>query len=170
MGSGRTVILAGRAGAGLTERLLKEQEEVLAERFPNHFLEQARRLARFAVDEDVCRGICEKAGKNVYEPVGPGGIFGALWRLGEKCASGLVTGFDRIDILQEFIEICNALGVNPYTADDPGSVLIAAEEPQQVTEDLRRAGIPADIIGEMTEDAARVIMRGDTRCYINKDE
>lgn len=165
-----SIILAGMIGAGLTDRLIQTYEEVLTERFSISFLGQARRLARFVLDEDMCRQICLNNGDKILaEPVGPGGLFGALWRLGERLDSGLVTGFDRIPIRQEFIEICNALEANPYTEDDAGSMLLTACDAGPVVRSLQEAGIPAHVIGEITENKARVVMRGETRCYINKD-
>ena len=72
-------------------------------------------------------------------------------------------------IRQEFIEICNALDADPYTQDDAGSVVMAVTDAQTAVRCLEDRGVPAAVIGRMTQACARVIMRGGTRCYINKD-
>ena len=98
MGAERTIVLAGRVGAGLCRRLLAEHNEVLTERFPKSFLNEARRAARFVIDTEACQNACAEAERDacmaagvtskdaalsgVYiEPVGKGGVLGALMAL-----------------------------------------------------------------------------------------
>ena len=160
------IVLAGLVGAGLTERLLEQEEQALNERFSKSFLERARRSARFVIQDAQLKQIEDKVLQSV--PVGEGGIFAALWHLGEALGMGLLTGFDRIPIRQEFIEICNALDTDPYTSDDGGSFLFAAEEADQLIECFEKQQIPVCRIGMMQEGKVRVVMRGEVRCYLNK--
>ena len=160
------IVLAGLVGAGLTERLLEQEEQALNERFSKNFLERARRSARFVIQDALLKQIENKVLQR--QPVGEGGIFAALWHLGEALDMGLLSGFDRIPVRQEFIEICNALNVDPYTSDDAGSILFAAKEADQIIEYFETQQIPVCRIGMMQEGKARVIMRGEVRCYLNK--
>ena len=160
------IVLVGLVGAGLTERLLEQEEQALSKRFSKSFLERARRAARFVIQDAQLKQIEDKVLQSA--PVGEGGIFAALWHLGEALGMGLLTGFDRIPIRQEFIEICNALDVDPYTSDDNGSILFVTEETDQIIEYFEKQQIPVCRIGLMQEGKARVIMRGEVRCYLNK--
>ena len=160
------IVLAGLVGAGLTERLLKQEEQALNERYSKSFLERARLSARFVIPDVHLRQAESKALQS--RPVGERGIFAALWHIGEALGMGLLTGFDRIPIRQEFIEICNTLDVDPYTSDDGGSVLFVTDEADQMMEYFEKQQIPICRIGVMQEGKARVIMRGEVRCYLNK--
>ena len=160
------IVLAGLVGAKLTERLLKQEEQALSERYSKSFLERARLSARFVIPDAQLRQAECKAIQS--RSVGEGGIFAALWHLGEALDMGLLTGFDRIPIRQEFIEICNTLDVDPYTSDDGGSILFVTEEADQIIECFVKQQIPVCRIGMMQEGKARVIMRGEVRCYLNK--
>ena len=160
------IVLAGLVGAGLTESLLEQEEQALSERFSKSFLERARRSARFVIQDAQLKQIENKA--LLSQPVGEGGIFAALWHLGEALDMGLLSGFDRIPVRQEFIEICNALNTDPYTSDDAGSILFATEEAGHIIEFFEKQQIPVCRIGIMQEGKARVIMRGQVRCYLNK--
>ena len=181
----KDIVLAGVVGAGLARRLLNEYEQELKDRFSTSFLRQARDTARFVVTGEIMELIREAAaGEDPVEHrdcrksrscilTGRGGIFAALWHLAEAEDAGLETAFDRIPIPQELIEVFNYLDADPYTSDDAGSVLIAAPEGRTARELVRRLesrGIPAAIIGELTDTKARIVMREDTCCYLNKPE
>ena len=175
MARNRQIILAGSVGAGIAERLLSREQDKLEKRFSRSFLGQARNLARFVIKDQTrgngqIRKYDQLRGREICVPVGKGGIFPAPWNLAEQENAGLQSAFDRIPIAQEFIEIFNYLDVNPYTSDDEGSVLIVTDDAETVIERLKKKGIPACRIGYLTENQARVIMRGETRCYLNKPE
>ena len=71
--------MTGRAGDAATAFLLARWRERLAERLPSSFLEQAERLPGTAGDAPA--GV-------LWVPIGPEGVFGALWRLGWWRAPG----------------------------------------------------------------------------------
>ena len=43
-----------------------------------------------------------------------GGIYKALWDIGEKCGTGLTVELKSIPIKQETVEICEVFDINPY--------------------------------------------------------
>ena len=164
----KKIIMAGLIGAGCARRLLEERKKELGERFSTSFLGQARDKARFVISEEAVREAAERGAPCVL--TGAGGIFAALWHLAEEEGAGLVSGFDRLPIPQELIEIFNFLDEDPYTSRDEGSILTAAANADEVIKRLHKAGIPAVVIGRLNDTKARVIMRGDTCCYLNKPE
>ena len=97
--------MTGRAGDAATAFLLARWRERLAERLPSSFLEQAERLPGTAGDAPA--GV-------LWVPIGPEGVFGALWRLGELAGTGLRVELARIPVFQETIEICETLDLSPY--------------------------------------------------------
>ncbi len=168
--TGYRIILAGKVAAGLTSRLLNDESEAFTARFPKHFLKQAVKKAEAAGDAGEIIAIVGEQPEVVIEPVGSDGVLGALWRLGEKTGCGLMTDFDAIPIEQEFIEICNFADADPYTGDDEGCVLAAADEDitGRIVSRLHEQGFDAGEIGVLTNECARVIMRGDKRVFINQ--
>lgn len=101
--------------------------------------------------------------------VGKGGIFAALWDLGETIGTGIRINLKNIPVSQEIIEICNYLDVNPYELESRGLFLFAVESGYSFCENLKAAGYRAEIIGFTTKDNDRIIYNGDSVRYIDKN-
>jgi hydrogenase maturation factor len=124
-----------------------------------------------------------------------GGIYAALWRLADKCCSGLTVDMKKIPVRQETIEISNYFDFDPYMMESAGSLLMAV--PKGRGEELVHAladgslgagcnmnnngkngqnsdktefRIPAAVIGKMTAGNDRVIISGDDRRFLTAPE
>lgn len=80
-----------------------------------------------------------------------GGIFGALWELGEKINLGLTVDQSKIPLQQETIEICEYFDLNPYMLIGSGSLLIVTENGHEMVDAMKEAGILATVIGKVDE-------------------
>ena len=60
---------------------------------------------------------------------GEGGIFAALWNMAEACNAGFTVDMKKLPILQETIEVCEALELNPYEIASGGCAVLG-----QITE------------------------------------
>ena len=82
-----------------------------------------------------------------------GGIAGALHELADASHCGFHVDVKRIYVAEETKKICSALDVDPLKLISSGSLLITA--PQNCSsillETLRKSGIVAEIIGEITQ-------------------
>ena len=94
--------------------------------------------------------------------VAEGGVFGAVWELAERLQSGVEIDLKKIPILQETVEISEYFDINPYQLRGDGALLCLAQDGAVIIEELKKSGIPATVIGRMTD--------GNDRILINEDE
>ena len=95
-----------------------------------------------------------------------GGVFAALWEMGDALKCGLEVCHDNIPILQETIEICEHTGDNPYMIDGCGSALFVVSDGECLADKLYEAGYEAAVIGHLTENSDRVIVHEDERRFL----
>ena len=114
--------------------------------------------------------IAAGAGAVAMHDVTEGGIFGALWEMGEASGVGLSVDIEKIPIRQETVEICDFFDIDPYCLISSGSMLIAAENGLRVVDALENAGIHAAVIGRTDDSKQRVVhYDGQTR-YLEPPE
>lgn len=143
-------------GIEATAILAKERKELLQERFSESFLQQAMDMEQYLsiVPE---AGIAAEFGAKLMHDITEGGIFGALWEIGEAASCGLEADLKKIPIRQETVEICEFFDVNPYQIMSSGSLLIVAEHGEALVVELAKNGIPASLIGRLTEGKAKTL-------------
>lgn len=139
---------AGDLGGAL---LAGRCEEKLFQRFPSYFVDQAKRLPE--KPEPVSAYLAAV-------PIGPGGVFGALWRLGEAAETGLLVELVRIPVRQETIEVCELLDVSPYGLLSGGMLY--------VTENGN--WLPGTVIGRTDPGKGRVVVGEEGTRYLTKPQ
>ena len=95
-----------------------------------------------------------------------GGVFAALWELGDALKCGLEVCHDDIPILQETIEICEHTGDNPYMIDGCGAALFVVPDGEHLADKLYEAGYEASVIGHLTENSDRVVVHDEERRFL----
>ena len=173
------VCMTGTAADRAAAKLQEENAALLAGHFPERFLEQVRAMKEPAGTEgfetaepeteaeDAALPAKQKTAAPAV-PIGEGGLWAALWKLGEAAGTGLTVEASAIPIRQEVVEICEFLGQDPYSLPSSGAVFL--REPQAVLE-AREAenGQPGfTVIGRTTKAAARVVRVGDRVRYLNR--
>ena len=99
-------------------------------------------------------------------PGGDGGVYGALWKLGEKLRAGMEIALPDIPIAQITIEVCEVTDCDPYQIPGGGCVLFVTADPDRLLAAIAEAApqVEAAVIGRLTKDAARTLQnRGETR-------
>lgn len=153
--AGKSIVMAGYAALEATAVLIAEKQEVLSKRLAAGYLAQGfkktcetamRQAARIAADAGA-----------VVKVAGEGGVFGALWELGEYFDCGMDITLREIMLLQETIEVCEVLDVNPYLLTSGGCILAVTEDAQALLARYQEAGIAAAEIGTLKEGRDRVI-------------
>lgn len=167
MRAGQDIILAKWAGMEGMLRLAEEKKEKLGRRFSPVFLRQIEKMRGEIFSSDAIYTVREEGVSAVYE-IGEGGIFAALWRLSERAGMGLEIDLRKISVLQETIEVCEYLHLNPYQLASAGSLLIAAEHGETAVQALLRAGTEAAVIGNLKGDNDKIIRNGVERRYIDR--
>ncbi|MDE7210201.1 MAG: hypothetical protein K2O03_02000 [Lachnospiraceae bacterium] len=153
--AGKSIVMAGYAALEATAVLISEKQDVLSKRLAVSYLTQGlkkicqtdmQRAARIAADAGA-----------VVKIAGEGGVFGALWELGEYFDCGMDIALRDILMLQETIEVCEVLDVNPYMLASGGCILAVTEDAKALLAQYQEAGIAAAEIGTLKEGRDRVI-------------
>lgn len=76
-----------------------------------------------------------------------GGVLAALWRLLKEKRSGGYYSLRAIPVLQQTIEICELLELNPYRLDAPSARVWVTDEPGEILSAAAGAGVPFAVIG-----------------------
>ena len=73
-----------------------------------------------------------------------------------------------LPIRQETVEICEYLGLNPYQLSSTGSLLITAPEGEALAGELAAAGIPAAVVGRLTDNNDKILRSGEEVQYLDR--
>ena len=162
---GDDVVVTKWIGLEGTSIIAKEKEEQLSGRFSPSFVNTAKSFSDLiSVVEDA--RIATGVGVSSMHDVTEGGIFGALWEIGEGSGCGLEINRLDIPVRQETIEICEEFGINPYCLISSGSMLITAPNGSDVVRELGKVGINAAVIGKVTSGNDRVLINGDEKRFL----
>ena len=165
----RGIVMAGYAGGAGVAKLAKERFGELTKRFPVYFTEETVNFSKDSYDDAVMEFL--KGKEDYYKakecvPVSDGGVFAALWELGERYRTGFAVTLKKIPVKQQTIEICNYFDIDPYRLYAKGCVLVLSEYAERLAEDLCEQGIPAAVIGREHEAKKRVVYYDDEERFL----
>lgn len=165
--AGQDIILLKWIGLEGTFRVMREKEEDLKKRFVHTFLNRVPQLERelFSKEEIF---LARDYGASAMHQITDGGILGALWELAEASEIGMNVDLKQMSIRQETVEICEFCHLNPYQLTSAGSVLIIAERGEELVSRYEELGIKATLLGKTTADAARVIVNGEEKRFLDR--
>ena len=164
---GEDIVLTKWVGMEGMLRILDEKEAELKTRFSTSFLKQmtAYKSQIFAQKEIA---LAYQNGVSKICQVGEGGIFAALWNLAKETESGLEVDLKKIPVIQETVEVCEFFKLNPYQLASAGAMLMIAEEGEALVNELRDQGIPAVLIGRLTDNNDKILKNGEEVRYIDR--
>lgn len=163
--TGMDIVMCGQTGVGGTLQLYYDNQKELFERYSESYLrpvEQIEQLILLGGQVDIAFD----HGCIYSHDISRGGVFAALWEMGDALKCGLEVCHDNIPILQETIEICEHTGDNPYMIDGCGSALFVVPDGKLLADKLYEAGYEASVIGRLTENSDRVIVHEDERRFL----
>ncbi len=162
---GQEIVMTKWIGISATAHLAQEKEEELLTRYPLFFIKSAQNLEQYySVIPEAATA--SKSGVSAMHDVAGGGIFAALWELGERFGVGLQVDLKKIPIKQETVEVCEFFGYNPYEIRSDGALLIVTSEGHLLVEKLASQGISASVIGIITDNNDKVIMNDDEKRFL----
>lgn len=166
-GPGQDILLTRWVGLGGTVQALWERREELEKRFPPGFLRQAGEMEAglFAGREAA---LAWERGASYVQAVGEGGVKAALWEMAKVLECGVDVNLKALPIRQETVEICEYLGLNPYQLSSTGSLLITAPEGEALAGELSAAGIPAAVVGTLTDNNDKILRSGEEVQYLDR--
>lgn len=164
---GQEIVLSKWVGLQGTAILAKYHREKLMERYPVFLAETAEKF------EDFCSIVPEAKiswnfGASAMIPASEGGIFAALWEFGEKAGLGFEIDLKKIPIRQETVEVCESCGANPYELLSEGCLVMASDHGGGLVQVLTDSGIPAAVIGRMTDGKAKIIRNDEEVRYMDR--
>ena len=171
------IVASGYIGIEGTLLLYEESRAELEARYPRHFLKKIESMhGKTATAERIRAG--RNGGALYAVPCGDGGIYAALWTLGERLRCGMKIELPTIPIDQLTIELCELQDRDPYMMPSGGCEIYVTAEPERLLRTLREyaAGRTPDnetesdliedtaVIGTLAMQQARVIKnRGEER-------
>ncbi|MCM1179874.1 MAG: AIR synthase-related protein [Clostridium sp.] len=147
------------------------REEELTTRYPQSYIRQAASYMQYTSLMPELRVMEKIAAKQAdlilaAHDVSNGGVFGALWQLLAACNTGGEIDIRKIAMKQEMIEICEYFDINPYMMNGQGSLLLVTGNGKELVQQMRQAGIVADIIGRTTKNKDRKVFIGDDERFL----
>ena len=156
------------AGTEGTAILAEEKESLLKEHMTAEELETARGFKAFlSVGKES--EIAFAHGATAMHDATEGGILGAVWEVAECSGCGVEVFAEEIPVREETAKICGTLGIDPLRLISSGTMVVATDNGQELAENLRQSGVPAVVIGKVTE-SGRFLVSGGKKTPLEQPE
>ena len=147
--------------------LAENYEKELHERYPFSLIDRAKEFGKLISVAEEARAITH-FGACAMHHLSQGGIFNALWEMADRAGVGLEVDLKKIPVKQETIEICEYFDINPYYLYSAGSLLIGTDRAEALIAQLAAIGVPAVVIGRVTDGNDRVIRNGEDCRFLDR--
>lgn len=156
--------LRGSAAAVRAERgiLLRRLPETLLQNILVYEKQQTRRL------EGLTGEAAAGAGVSAWYHLGEAGVEGGLWEIAGRWNTGFAVQLLELPVRQETIEVCEILGMNPYSLDSQGCVLLATAHGKRLCGYLKEQGWPAAVVGELRAGREKILLHKTARSCLNR--
>ena len=154
------IVITKWIGLEGTSIIAKDHEEDLLTRLPQGLIDTAKGFDQYLSVLPESR-VAVEHGVAAMHDITEGGIFGALWEMGEASGVGIDVDLKAIPVKQETIEVCEFFGINPYELISSGSMLIATNDGNGLVRKLADAGVAAAIIGKSNSSNDKRVISGD---------
>lgn len=154
------IVITKWIGLEGTSIIAKDHEEELLSRLPQGLIDTAKGFDQYLSVLPESR-VAVEHGVAAMHDITEGGIFGALWEMGEASGVGIDVDLKAIPVKQETIEVCEFFGINPYELISSGSMLIATNDGNGLVRKLADAGVAAAIIGKSNSSNDKRVISGD---------
>ncbi|WP_310604908.1 AIR synthase family protein [Anaerosporobacter sp.] len=165
MKEGQEIVMTKWAGLEGTAIMASEKREELCTRYTSEFIDGASKLIEHISIVKEAK-IASKHNAIMMHDATEGGIFGALWEIGAVGNVGMEVDLTKIPMKQETVEICEFFDVNPYLLMSSGSLLVVTERANELIAQLEKEGIPATVIGRITDNNERIVMNDYEKRYL----
>lgn len=164
---GQDIVISKWIGLEGTARLAKQYREQLLSRYPAYLVEEAAGFDRYlSIVPEAATAM--KSGVCAMHDVSEGGIFGALWELAEGAGVGLTIDLKKLPLRQETVEVCECCNVNPYELQSGGCLVMTTEDGLGLVAALEAQGIPAVVVGKLTDSNDRIILNEDEVRFMDR--
>ncbi len=159
------ILMIGHAGTEAALMLVNDKWEALHNRYSEDYLQGIKQLEMEMSLRRAYRLLIKEPAAYIHA-ISTGGVFAALWELGESTGCGIEVDLKAVPIRQETIEVCEFFDLNPYMVLSGGSALVVTPEPERMVTNLKQMGISARMIGQTTVFNDKIVMNGDEVRYL----
>lgn len=160
---GLDIVMTKTLANGATAMMAQLKKEELSARFPYYFVQKAlEKRELLSVQNELT--LTEE--DYLAIPISKGGVFGALWQLGEAGNVGMEIHLRQFPISQETIEFCELYELNPYELYGLGGLLMVSKDGNALVERLGQAGIRAAHLGTTSACHDRVIVTAEEKRFL----
>lgn len=99
-----------------------------------------------------------------------GGIFGAVREMCRGGGFGCIIEENNIPVLPLTKKLCAKFNINPLKSVSSGSMILTASEPERIIKTFKRKGVPACVIGKITDNRKIIGAGGEEIIDSEKDE
>jgi hydrogenase maturation factor len=136
------------------------REKELLEKYPSSLVGRAKALCQqMTVVKDAL--IASEVGVSAMHDATEGGVIGGLFEIASASNVGMEIDESLFVYPDEVKMVCEAFKIDPVAAIAEGSLLITAppENSGEILRRLQRAGIASSIIGKVTKDPGKRVMK-----------
>jgi len=164
---GQDLVLSKWIGLEGTAVLAKARSTELCTRYPAYLVDEAVGFDQYlSIVEEAAAAV--KSNVCAMHDASEGGIFAAMWELAERAGVGLTIDLKKLPLRQETVEVCEFCNVNPYELKSGGCLLMTTEDGPGLVMALEAAGIPAVIVGKVTDSKDRILINEDEVRYMDR--
>ncbi len=178
---GFSIIMTGFIALEGTAKLAGKFADKIDEKYPARLCKAAAGFGKGAFESDHKKALetvkehlvsCNAVpGEGAFFlEVREGGFLTALYELALESGVGFELDLRKVPILQETVEICNLLEVNPYHLYSGECLIIMAPEGGRLADKLIGAGVNAVIVGSTTDKKAHILHNDGTESHLNRPE
>lgn len=164
---GQEIVLMKWIGFEGSLRILDEKREELEKRFVPAFFHPVEQMRDEIFSAEAVR-TAREYGAGAMRQIQDGGILAALWDLAEAADAGIQVDMKQMSIRQETVELCEFYHLNPYQLTSAGSMLMLADNGQELCEKLCGHGIQASVLGRLTEGREKVMKSQEEKRYLDR--
>ena len=141
----------------VTKSLCLEGTSIIAKDFPDRSREvlteeELKEAENYALELSVLKeGMLLKGLASSMHDITEGGVLGALWEMAQASGTGFMVREDLMPVRRVTRKLCESFGLDPLRLISSGSMLIAVRDADEAVRRLSGAGIPATVIGRVTE-------------------
>ena len=164
------LVMVGYMALAGSAVMTRQDRERLLSRLPEELIDQllvydSQRQAHKAMLQESA---LKEAGVSAWFPLGEGGIFNGLWHMADHWGTGFTVQLKDLPVRQETIEVCEIEEKNPYYLHSEGCLLLAANHGDRVCAALGAQGIPAAVIGVLTNKKDKTLCHDSTISCLNR--
>ena len=164
---GDVLVVTNAIALGGTAAIARAKEAELRTHYPFLLVDRAKEFADQMAVGETARAITHFGAAAMHD-LSQGGIFNALWEMADQAGVGLEVDLKKIPVRQETIEICEYFDINPYYLYSAGALLVGTAHGEALVSYLGAQGIPASVIGRVTDGNDRVIRNGSEQRYLDR--